>query len=114
MKTLTNSADINDILKGVKKKEFMVLYVSPWCTWSSKIMNLCNGKSFNFPLYIINSWDTPEAFGTYKIMSAPALLVSNKGRLSIITEYSSVHKFISGLESEVVEDELPPKYYRNK
>ena len=93
---LTSKSQVNEVLRSVKEDSFSILFVSPWCKWSDKILELSESSSNNSPMYVINSWDTPEAFGTYKIMSAPSILVSSQGSLKIITEYSSVYNFIVG------------------
>lgn len=111
MKYLTNTDDINQVLKDAKKADFVIIYTSPWCDWCKRILDMALEATNLPPVYVINSWDNPEAWGTYKIMSAPAVLVSGKNSLKIITEYSSVYKFFQG--STEVESQSEPSNYRN-
>jgi len=95
--SLTTLASINSVLKGAKREDFIILYTSTWDTWSNKVTDLLDGIDTDLSIYIVNSFDTPEAFGTYKLMSAPSLVISSYNSLKIITEYSSVYKYIKSI-----------------
>lgn len=95
---LKTHTDINEVLKRRHNDVFSILYVSPWCKWSGKMEKLAEQWATNHPevpMYKIDSWNTPEAFGTFNITSAPALLTTEGKGLRVVVEYPSLYNYFT-------------------
>mgnify|MGYP002629468868 CR=1 FL=1 len=95
---LTDHEKINEVLKTRHSDTFVLLYVSPWCDWSRKMEVLADEWASRHPLipvYVISSWHTPEAFGTFSITSAPSMIAFNNNTIKVVVEYPSVYNYFS-------------------
>jgi len=92
---VANDKELNDILRSRREVNFSVLYVSLWDQWCEKIVQkaLDVEAHLEAPLYIVDSWNLPQAFATFNITSAPALVHFRKGEVLVDVEYPKVYEF---------------------
>jgi len=93
---LDTDKKVNELLKNKRGKTFSILYYSPWDQWNIRILDMADkwvNEEGNETLYLINSWDTPSAFATFSITSAPSLVHIRRGRVSVSVEYPKVYEY---------------------
>jgi len=93
---LDTDTKVNEVFKNKKGKTFSALYHSIWDQWNIRIMEMASKwveEEGDEIVYLINSWDTPAAFATFSITSAPSLVHVKKGRVSVSVEYPKVYEY---------------------
>ena len=103
LKTLTTEPELNEVLKHRKTETFSVLYVSPWCKYCDRIVELAEEwreQEGTEEMYIVDSWNLPAAFATFSISSAPSLVHFSKGKTSVDVEYPKVYDYFKVLHPE--------------
>jgi hypothetical protein len=96
--TLATEGELNAVLKTRKQENFTILYHSLWCDWSKRVLALASEwkkKEGDEVMYLVNSWDLPQAFSTFSITNAPTLVHFRKGRITVNVEYPKVHEFFT-------------------
>ncbi len=98
LKKLQTEKELNSVLKERKHKNFSVLYYSTWCKWCDRILERADDwkeQEGDETLYLVNSWDLPEAFASFSITTSPSLvhLINKKVRVDV--EYPKIYSFFT-------------------
>lgn len=95
---LVTEKELNEVLKDRKRKNFSVLYYSPWCKWCSRILERAEdwqAEEGHETVYLVSSWDLPESFSSFSITSSPSLVHLVNKRVRVDVEYPKIHSFFS-------------------
>lgn len=96
LKTLQTDKDLNAVLKRRRTDNFVVLYHSLWDDWSQRVVKYAEEwakKEGNETIYLVNSWDLPQAFSSFSITSAPALVHVKNKKVRVDVEYPKIYNF---------------------
>jgi len=101
MKTVTkltcnDEKVLNRLLRNKKKEKYTLLYYSEWCRRSEQVLSYIDEwkeTEGDEDMYLISSWELPHAFAAFSIMSAPAIVKVNKGRISVMVEFPKVYSY---------------------
>jgi len=94
---VTDEKHLNSILRSRKTNNFSVLYISLWDKWCQEMVNraLQCEETLEHPLYIVDSFELPQAFVTFSVTSAPTIIHFRKGSVSVDVEYPKIYDFFS-------------------
>jgi hypothetical protein len=95
---INRERDLNQVLKRRKTEDFKILYHSLWDPYSKRIINLLDewaGREGNETIYVVDSWDLPQAFSAFSISSAPSLVHVRSKKVRVDVEYPKVYNYFT-------------------
>ena len=101
MRTITKVSkdkDLNAILKQRRTSNFILMYYSLWCDRSGMALKLADEwvqREGTEQMFLVNSWDLPQAFSSISITSAPTLVHVKKGKVRVDIEYPRVYSYLT-------------------
>lgn len=95
---LRSESEVRSLLANKKTDRFAILYHSEWDKYSKRILSLAESYSVRKPnkrVYCISSWDIPEAFAAFQVMSAPTVVDVKGGKVVVHIEYPRVYDYFN-------------------